>query len=53
MEEASAFVAATFMTKSGSSYWSNYTIIMMAGVPANFGPNGQDYTAARMAHVSH
>ena len=50
MEETGAFVAATFITKSGSSYWSSYT--MMAGVLANFGPNSQDYTA-RMAQVSH
>ena len=46
----SVFVAATFITKSGSSYWSSYTT--MAGVLANFGPNSQDYTA-RMAQVSH
>jgi len=50
MEETGAFVAATFITKSGSSYWSSYTT--MAGVLANFGPNSQDYTA-RMAQVSH
>jgi len=50
MEETGTFVAATFITKSGSSYWSSYT--MMAGVLANFGPNSQDYTA-RMAQVSH
>ena len=46
MEETGAFVAVTFITKSGSSY------TMMAGVLANFGPNSQDYTA-RMAQVSH
>ena len=50
MEETGAFVAATFITKSGSSYWSNYT--MMAGVLANFGLNSQDYTA-HMAQVSY
>jgi len=50
MEETGAFMAATFITKYGSSYWSSYT--MMARVLANFGPNNQDYTA-RMAHVSH
>jgi len=50
MEETGAFVAAPFITKSGSSYWSSYT--MMAGVLANFGPNSEDYTA-RLAHVSH
>jgi len=37
MEETDAFVAATFITKSASDYWSSYT--MMAGVLANFGPN--------------
>ena len=50
MEETGAFVAATFIAKSGSSYWSSYT--MMAGELANFSPNTQDYTA-RMAQVSH
>ena len=49
MEKIGAFVAATFITKSGSSYWSSYTT--MAGILANFGPNSQNY--ARMAHVSH
>jgi len=49
MEKTGAFMAVTFITKSGSSYWSSYTT--MAGILANFGPNSQDY--ARMAHVSH
>jgi len=52
MEETGALMAATFITKSGSSYWSSYTTGMMAGVLANFGPNSHDYTA-RIAHVSH
>ena len=39
MEETGAFVAATFIMKSGSSYWSSYT--MMAGILANFGLNSQ------------
>jgi len=52
MEETGAFVAAMFITKSGSSYWSSYT--MMAGVLANFGLNSQDYMyTARMAQLSH
>ena len=42
MEEAGAFVAATFIMKSWSSYRSSYT--MMAGELADFGPNSQDYT---------
>jgi len=39
MEGTGKFVAATFIMKSGSSYWSSYTT--MAGVLANFGPNSQ------------
>jgi len=27
MEETGTFVAATFITKSGSSYWSSYTMM--------------------------
>jgi len=41
MEVTCAFVAAMFITKSESSYWSSYT--MMARVFANFGPNSQVY----------
>ena len=39
-----AFVAATFITKSGSSYWSSYTMMAGIGLLANFGPNSQDYS---------
>jgi len=39
MEETGAFVAATFIMKSGRQLLTHYT--MMAVVLANFGPNSQ------------
>jgi len=50
MEETGAFVAAMFITKSGSSYWSSYT--MMASVLANFGPNSRLYCVREIFAVT-